>query len=201
MKLVSIAVAMSAGCVMPDRVVKLYQDPDFGGDPFSNVLVVGAHEDSDVRRRFENSVVRSLSAAGTDAISSIETMGSGQDITREALIAAAGTSGSDAVLITRLVDVQSQVEIEEGRSTAVAQRRSDVPLADFFRYDYAEYQDPMTITTVLTVVLATDLYSLADETRIWSVESTSFDKATVDATIDGASRAISDALSRDGLIQ
>ena len=73
-------------------------------------------------------------------------------------------------------------------------------MADFFRYEYAEYQDPMTITTVHTVILATDLYDLASESKVWGVESTSLDKATVDATIDGASRAIARALSNDGLL-
>jgi len=200
-KLILIAAAMLAGCIMPDRVVKLYEDTDFDGGPFSNVLVVGAHEDSDARRRFESSVVRSLNASGTDATSSIEVMGSGQDITRESLLAATSTSGSDAVLITRLVDVQSRAEIQQGRTTVVADRRGNLPLAGFFRYDYTEYQDPMTVTTVRTVVLATDLYNVDDENRIWSVESTSFDKETVDATIDGASRAISTTLLQDGLIR
>ena len=196
-----IAAATLAGCAMPDRVVKRYEDSDFAGGPFTKVLVVGAHEDGDVRRRFENGVVRSLNAAGTDAISSLTVMRSSQDISRESLLTATSTLGSDAVLITRLVDVESRAEIQQGRTSVTAQQRDDLPLADFFRYDYAEYQDPLTITTIRTVVLATDLYNVADENRVWSVESTSFEKETVDAVIDGASRAISSALERDGLIR
>jgi hypothetical protein len=59
----------------------------------------------------------------------------------------------------------------------------------------------MTITTVRTVVLATDLYGLEDERRVWSVESRSIDKATIEATIDGASRALVGALGNDRLIR
>jgi len=194
------AVTLIAACAAPDRVVRLYRDAEFVGGPFSSVLVVGVHEDADMRRRFEESVVRYLTATDTDAASSIEHMGAGEQIDRESLIAAANAIGSDAVLITRLLDVQTSSEIQQGRSTFDAERRSNVPLADFFRYDYAEYQDPMSITTVRTVVLATDLYNLANEAKIWSVESTSFDKASVDAIIDGASRGISGALATDGLI-
>ena len=42
---------------------------------------------------------------------------------------------------------------------------------------------------------------LQDERRIWSVESTSFEKASLDAIVDGASRALVTALGNDGLIR
>ena len=41
---------------------------------------------------------------------------------------------------------------------------------------------------------------VADESKVWSVESTSFDKASVYGLIDGSSGAISAQLARDGLI-
>ena len=188
-------------CTTADRVVKLYEASDFEGGPFSNVLVVGAHEDSGTRRRFEDSVVNSLRASGTQAMSSIAIMGADVEINRETLLAAVGEADSDAVLITRLQDVQTRTQVEGGRVGAEAQRRNNIPLADFFRYDYVEYEDPMTITRVHTVVLATDLYNVADEAKIWSIESTSFDKQSVYGVIDSASAAISSQLTRDGLIQ
>jgi len=103
-------------------------------------------------------------------------------------------------MITRLLDVESNTSVEEGRVTATAQRRNDIAMVDFFRYDYAEYRDPMTVSTVHTVILLTDLYNVADENKIWSVESTSFDKASVYGVIDGTSRGITDQLRRDRLI-
>lgn len=76
-----------------------------------------------------------------------------------------------------------------------------MPLVDFFRYDYVEYKDPMTIESVHSVVLATDLYDVADEVKVWSVETTSIDKRSVDELIDSTSRAIARQLERDKLIQ
>ena len=198
--LLCLACFAAVACTMPDRVVKLYQSPEFVARPFSHILVVGVHENADLRRQFEVGMVRAVRGASTAATASIEIIGADTELARESVLAAVRETSADAVLVTRLEDVERRAEIEEGRSTLSVDRRDDVPLADFFRYDYTEYRDPMVITTVTTVVLVTDLYNVADEARIWSVQSTSLDKTTVVDTIDSASRAISGALARDGLI-
>ena len=189
------------GCASSDRVVKIYEDAAFAGDPFNRILVVGAHEEVGNRRQFENSLVTVLNENGPVAVASLSVMQADEPIDRDALIVAVRETGADAFMITRLLDVESSSTVEGGRVTAEAQRRNDIALVDFFRYDYAEYRDPMTVTTVRTVILLTDLYNVADEAKIWSVESTSFDKASVYGVIDGASRGITDQLRRDQLIR
>ncbi len=188
-------------CSSSSRVVKTYEDPNFSSGPFANILVVGIHENATSRRRFESTVATALRSDNTAASASLNFMLSTDEISRESLRAIVDSEGFDAVLITRLVDMQMQIESREGRVTADAQRRNDLPLADFFRYDYVEYQDPMEITTVRTVVLATDLYEVASELRIWSAESTATDKTSVFETISDISRALANALSRDGFIR
>jgi hypothetical protein len=121
-------------------------------------------------------------------------------ISRDSLRTIVENENFDAVLITRLVDIRTRVEDREGRSTAEARRRNNIALADFFRYDYVEYQDPMETTAISTVVLATDLYDVATEAKIWSAESTAIDKTAAFETISGVSRALASTLSRDGLI-
>jgi hypothetical protein len=128
-------------------------------------------------------------------------MDAAQNIDRESVVAAMREAGADAVLVTRVVDIETQSEIEQGQTQAELARRNDVPLADFFRYEYVESADAMTVTTVRTVILETDVYDAASEKKVWSVESTSFDKQTAYGVIDGVARAISAELERDGLIQ
>ena len=128
-------------------------------------------------------------------------MGEEQAIDRESVVAAVRASGATAVLVTRVVDIETKTEVEQGQPQAEARRRSDVPLADFFRYDYAESPDAMTVTTVRNVILQTDVYDATSEKKVWSVESTSFDKQTAYGVIDGVAHAISAELERDGLIQ
>ena len=205
MNRVSIAAAIGCvsilcGCASSDRVVKTYEDPDFTGRAFANVLVVGVHQNATTRRRFESAVAEAIRARGAAASPSLNFMLSTDDLSRDSLLTIVKREGFDAVLVTRLLDAQVRVENREGRSTAEAQRRNDIVLADFFRYDYIEYKDPMVSNTVSTVILATDLYDVASESKIWSVESSAVDKASVYETIKTTSSVLATALSRDGLI-
>jgi len=193
-------VVLLAACAAPARVVKSYQDPTFTGGAFTKILIVGAHENVTARRRFEEALAVALTAAGTAAASSVAAMGVETPLNRETLVAAARQSNSDAVIITRLLDMQSRAEIGGGRVAADAERKDD-GLGDFFRYDYVTYSDPLEITTVRTVALTTDLYNVADGAKVWSVESTSFEKETLDEIVEDAARAISQQLTRDGLIE
>ncbi len=190
-----------AGCASGDSIVKVFEDPGFDGGPFNHVLVIGVHKDIRLRRRFENALASTISEAGSAATASLSVMEAASTIDRDAVVAAVRRTDADAVMITRVLDVEMSVTVNEGRSTTVAQRRNDIPLADFFRYDYVEYSDPMTYSAVRTVVLSTDLYNVADEMRIWSIESNSFEKETTDDIINSASRSIMAQLRRDGLIE
>jgi hypothetical protein len=195
------ALALGACASTGDRIVKIYEDRAALAGPYTRILVVGAHAETATRRTFEDSVVRALAAVGTEARSSLAVMDAAQDIDRESVIAAVRETAADAVLVTRVVDIKTQSEIDQGQTQAEVARKSDVPLADFFRYEYVESADAMTVTTVRTVILETDVYDAASEKKVWGVESTSFDKQTAYGVIDGVARAITAELARDGLIQ
>lgn len=188
------------GCSSSGEVVRVYRDGSLSA-PFTSILVVGIHEDADIRGRYERSVAGALSTQGTRAASSLTVLPPSEAISRDSLVRAAAQAQADAVLLTRLLDVQSRTELTEGRTVVDQTRRNNVPIADFFRYDYVEYQDPMLITTIRTVVLASDLYSVATEERVWSVESTAFDKESDDAILDDVSHSLTRALAADGLIR
>ena len=188
-------------CASSDRIVRTYQDPAFDGGPFAKILIVGVSPDNGIRRRFEDSLVTAINPNNTVAVSSLAVMGADEPVERESLLAAARETGSDAVLITRLLNAESNTSTQGGRAGVDTQRRGDIPLADFFRYDYVEYQDPLTTSTVNTVSLTTDLFGVADETRVWSADSVSLDKASVYGLIDGSTGSISMQLTRNGFIR
>ncbi|MGI9259302.1 MAG: hypothetical protein ACR2QQ_10730 [Gammaproteobacteria bacterium] len=190
-----------SGCASNDSIVKIYEDPGFDEGPFDHVLVVGAYNDIIIRRQGENALAAVISATGSDATPSLAVMEAASGLDRNSVVAAAGRVGADAVLVARVLDVETSIVETDGRSTTVAQRRDDIPLVDFFRYDYETYADPMTYSAVRTVILSSDLYDVDTEARIWSVESTSFEKESTSEIIDGASRQIAAQLRADGLIR
>ena len=97
-------------------------------------------------------------------------------------------------------DVRWSATQAETRSTTEVQRKDADNLVDFFRYDYIEYEDPMSVSTVRTVVVSSDLYRVSDRARIWSVESTAVEKESVMDLIESTAVSTREQLRRDGLI-
>jgi len=176
-----------AGAAAGDEVVKVYEDPAFEG-AVSEILVVGVHEDVGVRGQFENTVSRALRAAGASAEASLYSVSAARDLTADSLVAAATRVRADAVLVTRVVDVQTQ---------------NPDATADFTEYfrAYSRYEDPLPVTETHTVRVRTDLYLVATRARIWGVESTAFEKPNLFGVIDGIAKAVTAQLRTDGLIR
>jgi len=201
--LISCISVLAAGlaCGQSDRVVKTYEADSAEGAPFSRLLIVGAHRDTDIRRRFEDSVADSISSSRTSAVASLDVMDRLQPLNEATLVAAATEAEADAVLVTRMIDVQRSAEFDRGRSTAVATRRDERTLVDFFRYDYAEIPDPTTVTVVSTVVVSSDLYRLEDRAKLWSAESTAFEKEDASDAINSISKGLARRLKRDRFVR
>ena len=176
-----------AGAAAGDEVVKVYEDPAFDGT-LAKILVVGVHEDTGTRGQFENTLSRALRAAGASAEASLYTVSSARELTADSLVAAAGRVRADAVLVTRVVDVQTQ---------------NPDATADFTEYfrAYSRYEDPLPVTTTHTVRVRTDLYVVESRARIWGVESTAFEKPNLFGVIDGIAKAVTAQLRADGLIE
>lgn len=182
------------------NVVKTYELTKPVGAPYSRILVVGAHPDRAVRRQFEDTLVSSLRETQVDAVSSISVMDPEAPLNRETVTAAAESSRTDAVLVSRLQDVRYSATQSESRSTTEAQRKEADNLLDFFRYDYVEYEDPMSLPAVRTVVVTSDLYRVLDHTKVWSVESTAVEKETAMDVIESIATSTSRQLRNDELV-
>ncbi|HXS78634.1 MAG TPA: hypothetical protein VN818_00060 [Gammaproteobacteria bacterium] len=170
-----------------DEVVKTYQDSAFDSK-VSKILVVGVHEDFGTRAQFENTVARALRAAGTAGEASLYSLSSAGELTADNLVAAARKARADAVLVTRVVDVQTE---NPDATTTFTQ---------YFQA-YSKYADPLPLTTAYTVRVRTDLYIVATQQRVWAVESTAFQKQNLFGVIDGIAKALTTQLRKDGLLQ
>ena len=170
-----------------DEVVKTYQDSAFDAT-VSKVLVVGVHENFGTRSQFENAVARALRAVGTAGEASLYSLSSAGELTADNLAAAARKVRADAVMVTRVVDVQTE--------------HPDVTttFTEYFQA-YSKYADPLPVMTAYTVRVRTDLYVVATQKRVWAVESTAFEKQNLFAVIDGIAKALTVRLREDGLIE
>jgi hypothetical protein len=176
-----------AGAAAADEVVKTFEDPTFDAT-VSKIMVVGVHEDRSVRGQFENAVSRALRAVGTFGEASLYNVAGTGELTAETLVAAARRSKADAVMVTRVVDVQT----ENPDATAT--------FVEYFQA-YSKYGDPLPETAAYTVRVRTDLYLVEGQRRIWAVESTAFEKTNLYGVIDGIAQALTAQLRTDGLIE
>jgi hypothetical protein len=172
------------GCANADQLAETSKDPAFTST-VSKILVVGVHADSNVRGMFENSLVRALRTAAAEGESSLARMGSAQAVSAETLLAAAERADADAVLVTRVLSVETNESEDPGFAAAVR--------------PHAE--DPLTSAATSTVSVRSDLYTVANQAKVWSAESTTFDKANLFGVIDGITAAISAKLRSDRLIR
>ena len=188
-----------SACSTSPRVTKIYTDETFVG-PLDNLLIVGIHENRTMRARFERSISEAVIERGGNARAISAEIDAAVVLDEATVRQVARDIAADGVLVTRLKSIEAELEVLEGR-TEMRVDRKDERLADFFRYDYTDIKDPDEINVRQTVVLSTDLYSRADGKKVWSIESTSFERVDVDDILDDEVKAIVGQLGKDRLIK
>ena len=187
------------GCASALSTVKTYEDPDYKGMTFNNVLVIGVAGNYENRARWERLMAARISARGSAATAYYSVVGRGQEITRDTVIDAVRANDFDAVVLTRIKSQVSDLVVQRGASTASASRMNERP-ADFFRYEYEVLNNPDTINVESTVVLSTEFFAANDQKRIWAIDSTVSGKENVTYLIEDAVDMVVEELSKDRLI-
>ncbi len=193
-------ILLFAGCAAPVQVVKTFEDPGYTESAFSDVLVIGVTGSYDNRARFERSMASQLSSFGIAGTAYYTVIGRNRPITRSDVSNAVQSRGFDAVLLTRVVSQEVSASEKSGAATGTATRK-DSGAVDLFRYDYEMLNNPSTINIARTVVLSTELYSAADEKRIWAIETTVSAKENAASLIDDAVAQIAGQLRKDHMIR
>jgi hypothetical protein len=188
-----------AGCATPTEVVKLHHDKSQPGAPYDKLLVVSLATDIEGRRRLEDLLSNDLTGAGTAAVPAYAIKGLTPSVLQQDIDDAAAEVSADAILITHIVSVDQEVEFEEGRTEVLFECRGGDP-ADYFLYDHKELKLPDDIKVAQTVVAITNLYGSIDGARIWTIQSTCFDMASMDEVLQEEAKAIVQQLRHDRLI-
>lgn len=175
-----------AGAAAAAEVEKTFQDASFAGT-VAKILVIGVHDDFGTRAQFENAFARALRAVGAGGEPSLYSVGGIDTLTADRVVAAARKANADAVMVTRVVDVQT--ENPDATKT----------VAEYFQA-YSKYGDPLPVATTYTVRVRSDLYLVDTEARVWAVESTQFEKPDLFSVIEGIAGALTAQLRKDGLI-
>lgn len=191
------ALLLAVGCARHATVETLHHDRDAGG--YQRLLVVGIAGDSERRLRFEDQIVDQLREQNVAAVAGYRELGASTILLQEDVDAAANATRSDAILVTHVVSTSSAAEVREGRVDILSQCRGGDP-ADYFLYDHVELKEPDSVTFAHEITVVTNLYDAQDGKRVWTIQSTCFDKADLGTVFGQEAEAIVRQLRRDQLI-
>lgn len=149
-----------------DRVARAKELPNA---PYKRVLIVGTAPRASSAREFEEVLAKELSNKHTYAFG-YHRAASRADVQEEVVRSIAEMQEADAILVVtaRLVNAERQVSKER---TDVEASVKGGGLVDYFRYDYKEYTTTPTADYRVNVQVQSDMFDVATDRRIYTVES------------------------------
>lgn len=192
-------IVVIAGCGSQTRVDTLYHDRAADTLPYQQLLVIGIAGDASVRRRIEELITANLADENVAAIAGYTRLGTSTVLLQDAIDAAAASTQSDGILIVHLASTSVTGEVREGRVDVELECRGGSPV-DLFLYDRRELREPDSVTLAHEVTMVTNLYDSGSSKRIWTIQSTCFDKTDFDTVLRQEARAIVQQLLRDALV-
>lgn len=193
-----VAVLLALGCGTSTELVGRWRDPAYTGKPIGSAMVIGVARVEENRRLFENEVAAQLMNHGVRAVTSYSVLPGGE-MTKDQIAAAVKQAGVEAVLLTRVKNVDTTTTYTPGSSYVVPESYYN----GYYNYYYQTYQtvnEPGYESESLTVVLENNLYEVATEKLLWSATSETFDPQSVGDAVKSIATALVDDLLKQGLI-
>lgn len=166
---------------------------------YSNFLVIGISGDYDTRAQFERMTVAELRRKGAAASTYYSMIGGNNPVAKEDVIAAIQARGFDAVLVMRALDAAVDLEVKKSRTEIDARTIGD-RFVNLFRSTYTDYKTPGSLDLSTSVTFAIELYSVASEDIVWSIDHSSKKETDLGLLIDKTAATIAKQLDREDLI-
>lgn len=167
----------------------VWRDPAYTGGPFKRVFVVAlSAKDGTARRVLEDVMVAKLRAGGVDAIPGWQYL-SDAPMDEGAFGAAVAKSGADAMLMVRLLSVETQTTVWPPMG----------PRIGWYGMYSGWYAYP-DVTTSQTAIVETTLFDAKSRRVIWSGTSETLNPTSVQKDAPAFADTILGALRKDGLL-
>ena len=197
--LVAISVVFMAACATQTEVVKLYDSPTRTDQTYKRLFVVDVTRTQDQLVDFEKEISARLQQENVSGIPSYTLIESGAGVLQDDIYRASEEVGADGILVAHIASVDTTMDVEEGRDEMKFECRGGNPV-DYFLYDHEVLSAPDSIKLAHTVVVVTNLYDAASRERVWTIQSTCFEKASMKEVLLDEANAIVRQLVIDKLI-
>lgn len=186
-------------CAPQTEVIKLYDDPARASKTFKRLLVVDISSNRSQQQLFENEIVNKLRRERVDAIPSYTLLDASKGLLQDDLNRVSQEIGADGILVTHVASVDTSVGKLQGRDEIRSTCRGGDPL-DYFLYDHKVIREPDSVRLAETVIVITNLYDAVSHSRLWTIQSTCFEKSSMGEVLQDESTAIVRQLQIDQLI-
>lgn len=194
--------ALLAACITPiaqtsvDRAAKAKSVPNA---PYSKVMVIGVAQQGTRGREFEEQLVKELTNKRTYAFG-YRRAASRADVKQEVVQELLQAQEADAVIFVSARFTSVSTEKKDERVDVESAVRGG-GLAGFFRYDYQEYTRPPESTMRMKLQFITDLIDVEDDTRVYTLESTTGSAESTSEVIMSEAAEIAARLRKDKMVR
>jgi len=166
--MLALTIFFLTGCA-ETKVTSVWVDQEYQGDGINNVFVVGVSKDGGLRRIFEDEFVNLFKERSVKATSSYRVLPDEELRDDKKLDDKVKTSGSDTILMTRLIDIRKDTQY-------IPPDYVYAPPASYYGgwhgyYNRAYMVSPGYTVEYETAVLETNVYDLKTDKLIWSARS------------------------------
>jgi hypothetical protein len=194
----AVSIFLFTGCSQT-KVTSAWVDPEYKGDGINNVFVVGVSKDGGLRRLFEDEFVTLFKQRGVKATSSYRLVPDEKLRDEENLDRTVRESGSDTILMTRLIDIRKDTQY-------IPPDYVYAPPSHYYGgwhgyYNRAYMVSPGYTVEYETAVLETNLYDLKTDKLIWSARSDAPTDGKMGKHIKDFARSIINQLAEAKLIK
>jgi len=192
-----IATALLAAC-SSTRITQSWVAPEFAGALPRRPLIIAVTDNDTTRRAFEDTFSEALGQHGIQSRSSYRLL-PGDELQQQAAINTAITrSGTDSVLITRLLGVEDR-EVHHPPSSQM------VPAGfggyyPYYHQSWVIIHEPAYTSSHRIVALETSLYSSNDE-LVWSARTETWDAKSESRLMKEVIETVVGKLNSDGLLE
>jgi len=195
---IALGALLTAGCSSGFKLVNAWQNPDYQGPRFKNVLVAGITDKETTRRVFEDVFSQRLSDRGVAAVASYS-MRTGADSSREEIEALVTQAGFDAIITARVIGVDRQTQYSGGYSTAYPSMAYHQDFYGFYNYSWGVYSTPSYAYSYDVVRIEVNVYETQEWDLVWTAQTERVDPGEVDKEAVGLADVIFKEMDTRGL--
>jgi hypothetical protein len=179
-----------AGCAST-TLQSTWRDPAYTSGPFKRIYVIAlSTRDLTARRVLEDVMVGKLVAGGVEAVPAWQSLPNEGPVAESALTAAVTASRADAMLMVRLLGVDTQLTVW---SPPIG------PGPGWYGYYSGWYAYPQ-VTQTQTAVAETTLFDVRSQRIVWSATSQTMNPTSMQQEAPGFADVILGSLRKEGLL-